>query len=150
VTEFRWKAQDTQNGSSFTIEVEHLSTEEIEKMLPELLRDFQQIYLPSSEDYPESSEEYQHWMRQSNVAWDTLKAAFGTQAGFSKSLLKDMSSGAEERTLAKLFCWSRNLKWPAGDNGGLWISTAKDVEDCHNQTDLFTSAGLWPFVKAIR
>ncbi len=147
VTEYRYKS--AKQTSDFLVEAEYLKLDEIGDHLKELLWSYRQPYaLKPGEDI--SAEEYKALETESQVAWDTLNAAFGDKAGFDESWLKDFSSGAFDQVLSKLRSWASSMEWPSGAEGGVWRVPALTAEECSELTDKFMKDRLWPFTKIMR
>lgn len=147
ITEYRLKAPH--HTAPFTIEVEYLSEAEIEEIVKELLWDYGQLYLPGVEQEL-NADEYKKCCEQSELAWSTLRAAFGDRREFRKELLRDSSDEAKERALALLLQWTQELDWPEGGSDGMWRSTAQDAEECCEKTGQFMENRLWPFTRVVR
>ena len=83
--------------SYIAIEVEYLSTSDIQDTIKELLWSYRQLYMPGAESDDVSAEDYERYARESAQAWASLEAAFGDHRQFSERWLQDMSDGAAER-----------------------------------------------------
>ncbi|KAJ9136605.1 Ras GTPase family protein [Pleurostoma richardsiae] len=148
VTEYRQKTSE--HTAPITIEVEYLSTPEIEALLKELLWSYRQLYLPDIESDKTLPEDYARYQRQSAQAWSALEAAFKHKGEFKPERLQDMSDGALDRITTELIRWSEEIEWPEGGVNGLWRSTANTTEECCEKTEIFMKDKYWPFTKIIR
>ena len=150
VTEYRQKSAE--HSAPITVEVEHLSSSEIDELIKELVWNYRKLYLPGVEDDTVSAEEYQQYQRESDLAWNTLEAAFKHRREFKQDLLRDMSDGAVDRIVGQLISWTEDLEWPEGNGNanGVWKSTAQTAEECCEKTTAFMGDRLWPFTKIIR
>ena len=148
VTEYRHKTKD--HVDPITIEVEYLSSPEIEELIKELLWKYRQLFLPEIEQDKVDAKDYARYQRESEQAWSALEAAFKHQNLFKKEFLKDMSEGALEKVTQQLIQWARELDWPEGGNSGIWKSTANTAEECCEKTSVFMKDRFWPFTEIIR
>ena len=147
VTEYRYKMGH--HTAPFTIEVDHLTPDEIKDTIKELVWNYRQFFLVKP-DAPEVSEEdYKRCEREMEVALASIKSAFGHQTGL-KRLLDDRSEGAEQRMVEQLTEWSNDLPWPEGGSDSVWNSTAETAEECCEKTGALMTERLWPFTKVIR
>ncbi|KAL9562087.1 hypothetical protein ACKAV7_014010 [Fusarium commune] len=89
-------------------------------------------------------------MRESELAWSALHAAFKHKRHFTPEFAQDMSDGALERITDQLVEWTGEIEWPTSDVDGFWTSTAQTAEECVQHTKLFTQDKFWPFTKIIR
>lgn len=133
------------------MEVEYLSTSEMEELIKELLWSFRRMYLPNAEDDGIAESEYARMLRESGEAWSSLEAAFSHQKAFNKNfLMQDMSEAGLAVATAQLVQWSHELDWPAGTDSGKWTSTADTADECYEKTSIFMQDKFWPFTKIIR
>jgi hypothetical protein len=153
VTEYRQKTAE--HTAPITVEAEHLSQVEIEDLVKELVWNYRKLYLPRAEEDKVSSEEYQKYERESELAWGMLEAAFKHRREFKPEFLRNMSDeGASDRITEQLIKWTEDLEWPSSidDAGttGIWRSTAETAAQCCVKTAAFMKDRLWPFTKIIR
>jgi hypothetical protein len=123
--------------------------DEIHEHLEELLWSFRQPFAPDIRD-DMTAEEYKQCETESQVAWDTLSAAFGDKQEFDADWLKDFSNGAFEDRLHCLRTWAGQMNWPSGSEGGKWQAAADSMEECYELTDRFMQDHLWPFTRIMR
>src|SRR5277367_1510527 len=153
VTEYRNRKRE--HTAKYTIEIDCMTDDEIDEQLRELLWSYRQFYLRDLlEDKMVTGDELKLRGKQSKLAWDTLRAAFGNMPGSTEMLtenwLQDSSDGAEERIQAQLKLWTKRLPWPAEVKQGGWFGTADKIKECNEKTMAFLKGNLWPFVKVIR
>jgi hypothetical protein len=148
VTEYRQKTKD--HTAPITIEVEYLSSSEIEELIKELVWNYRQLFLPEVEADSVDARDYMRYQRESEQAWSALEAAFSHKETFKQEFLSDMSEGALERVTDQLIQWTRDLDWPEDGNSGMWKSTADTAEECCEKTSIFMQDRFWPFTKIIR
>ncbi|KAF5589898.1 uncharacterized protein FSUBG_11004 [Fusarium subglutinans] len=148
VTEYRQKKAD--QTEPITINVEYLSMTEIRELIHELLWSYRQLFLPTVESNETSEQEYNRYIRESELAWSALRAAFKHKRQFTPKFAQDTSDGALERITNQLVDWTREIEWPTSGADGFWTSTAQTAEECVQQTKLFMQDKLWPFTKLIR
>ena len=87
---------------------------------------------------------------QSKVAWDTLKAAFGSHKKLTEEYLKDPTPGADEKIERQFTQWTEQLDWPDETSSTGWYGHADTADECNARTEEFSTRRLWPFVKVIR
>ncbi|KFY44996.1 hypothetical protein V494_01204 [Pseudogymnoascus sp. VKM F-4513 (FW-928)] len=149
VTEYRQKT--TEQVAPITIEVEYLSMDEIEDLIKELVWNYRQMYLPSTEGDSISENEYATMQRKSEQAWSSLEAGFSHQPSFNKAMLiNDMSEAGLSVTNSQLLQWACDLDWPDSGENGKWTSTADTADECCEKTSVFMQDRFWPFTKIIR
>ncbi|KAF4493723.1 hypothetical protein FAGAP_10157 [Fusarium agapanthi] len=148
VTEYRQKKAD--QTEPITINVEYLSMTEIRELIQELLWSYRQLFLPIVESNETSEQEYNRYIRESELAWSALSAAFKHKRQFTPKFAQDKSDGALERITNQLVDWTREIEWPTSGDDGFWTSTAQTAEECVQKTKLFMQDKLWPFTKIIR
>jgi len=148
VTEYRQKTKD--HTAPITIEVEYLSSSEIEELIKELLWNYRQLFLPGMEKDEVDAKDYLRCQKESAQAWSALQAAFKHQKLFKKEFLSDMSEGALEKVTDQLIQWTRDLDWPEGGINGVWKSTANTADECCKKTSVFMEDMFWPFTKIVR
>ncbi|KFY06936.1 hypothetical protein V492_07602 [Pseudogymnoascus sp. VKM F-4246] len=149
VTEYRQKT--TEHVALITIEVEYLSMDEIEDLIKELVWNYRQMYLPSTEGDSTSENEYATMQRKSEQAWSSLEAGFSHQPSFNKAMLiNDMSEAGLSVTNSQLLQWACDLDWPDSGENGKWTSTADTADECCEKTSVFMQDRFWPFTKIIR
>lgn len=134
----------------FVIEVKYMNDAERKDHLRELLWSYRRIYLPDIDENEIGVDEHRRLKNESDVAWSTLRTAFGHESGFNKEFLKDLSDGASGRILAKLVEWSDRIEWPEGDTSGRRRTTAQTADECREETLRFTEDRYWPFAEVIR
>lgn len=136
------------------MEVEHLSRNEVQELIKELVWNYRKLYLPGVEREEISAAEYTKYERESTLAWATLEAAFKHRRDFKPEFLQDQAEGASKRIVDQLIQWTEDLEWPNGDDesdaSGLWKSTAQTAAECCTKTAAFMKDRLWPFTKIIR
>lgn len=123
---------------------------EIEEQLRELLWSYRNFHLSDLDDKGLTADEQKRLEKQSKLAWDTLKAAFGSRRELTEEYLKDSSAGAEERIQHQLRLWTKGLQWPGDSLQSGWLGSADTVEECNRKTQQFLTGNLWPFIKVIR
>jgi hypothetical protein len=148
VTEYRLR--QPQHKANYTIEIDCMTETEIEEQVEELLWSYRQFHLCDLDAKDFTADELRRFDEESKVAWDTLKAAFGTKAELTEEYLRDSSDGAAERIQAQLKEWTKQLHWPAELKHGGWLGTADTAKECNNEARQFLTGSLWPFVKVIR
>lgn len=139
MTEYKLKPDD--DDSNFLVEAEYLALEELDEHLEELLWSFRQPYAPDLKT-DVGGEELKNLETASQVAGDTLKAAFGNQSDFHEELLKDFSDGSFKTILSTLRTWARSMEWPSGAEEGIWKTSASTAEQCWALTKQFMKDGL--------
>jgi hypothetical protein len=148
VTEYRQNTAE--HKSPITVEVEYLSTSEIEDLIKELLWNYRQIFLPEIEEDKVDAKDYARYQRESEQAWSALEAGFKHQRGFSRRWLSDTAQGSLEKVTDQLIQWTHELHWPDGADSGTWKTTATTAEECCEMTSIFMQDRFWPFTKIIR
>ncbi|KAF4472847.1 hypothetical protein FALBO_253 [Fusarium albosuccineum] len=148
VTEYRQKRAE--HSAPITIEVEYLSTYEIEEIVREMLWSYRQLFLPGIESNDTSDQDYARYSRESEQAWSALHAAFKHKRQFTQKFAQDTSEGALERVTRQLIEWTTEIEWPSSGIDGFWTSTAETAEECVEHTKLFMQDKYWPFTKIIR
>jgi hypothetical protein len=148
VTEYHQKPPG--QTDPFVIEVDFMNGAKRKDHLRELLWSYRRIYLPDIDENDIGADEYRRLENESDVAWSTLRTAFGHERGFNKEFLKNLSDGASGRILATLVEWSDRIEWPEGDTSGRWKTTAQTVDECRETTLRFTEDRYWPFTEVIR
>ncbi len=123
---------------------------EIEEQLQELLYSYRSFHIMDLNDRGMSADEQNQLEQQSKLAWDTLKAAFGSKLELTEQYLRDSSSGAEQLLQQTLKRWANELEWPGDSYESGWMGTANTVEECRDKIQLFLKGNLWPFIKMIR
>lgn len=123
---------------------------EIEEHLQELLYSYRSFHIMDLDDKGMSADEQKQLELRSTLAWNTLKAAFGSKQELTEEYLREGSSGAEERLQEKLEHWTNELVWPGDSSTSGWLGTAGSAEECKRKTQQFLGGNLWPFVKTIR
>ncbi|KAF5688802.1 hypothetical protein FCIRC_1708 [Fusarium circinatum] len=141
VTEYRQKKAD--QTEPITINVEYLSMTEIRELIQELLWSYRQLFLPTVESNETSEQEYNRYIRESELAWSALSAAFKHKRQFTPKFAQDTSDGALESITNQLVDWTREIEWPTSGADGFWTSTAQTAEECVQQTKLFMQDKLW-------
>jgi hypothetical protein len=136
-------------ASNIVVEAEYLKLEELNDQLKELLYSLRQHYAPDVKA-DVSGEELKKRERESQVAEDTLKAAFGNQPDFDVELLKDFSDGSSAKILSTLRAWAGTVKWPSGAKEGTWKASVDTADECRELTKQFMKDRLWPFTKIMR
>lgn len=136
------------------MEVEHLSQNEIQDLIKELVWNYRKLYLPGVDREEVSAVDYKKYDRESELAWATLEAAFKHRHEFKPEFLRDMAEGASDRIVDQLIQWTKDIEWPNGGDGsgtsGVWNSTAQTADECCAKTAAFMKDRLWPFTKIIR
>jgi hypothetical protein len=127
-----------------------MTDHEIEEQLRELLWSYRCFHISDLDDKGITADEQKRLEDQSKLAWDTLKAAFGSRRELTESYLRDTSDGAEERIQQQLTSWTNALQWPGNSNESGWLGDANSVEECKSKTQQFLTGNLWPFIKVIR
>ncbi|KAH6696399.1 hypothetical protein BKA61DRAFT_683102 [Leptodontidium sp. MPI-SDFR-AT-0119] len=127
VTEYRLRKPG--QSAKYTIEKDQMTDVEIEEQLPD---------------------EQKRLEDQSKLAWNTLKAAFGSRRELTEEYLKDHSAGAKERIQQQLRLWTNGLQWPGDSLQRRWLESADTVEECNRKTQQFLTRNLWPFIKVMR
>jgi len=151
VTEYRHKTDH--HSAPITIEVKYLSKRRIAELIKELLWSYRQLFLPGVESDSTSEADYSRCVRESELAWSALDAAFKHKPEFNKEMLQDMSEGALEKVQETLIAWTRDIPWPRGDDDtptGRWRTTAESASECQEKTNVFVQDRCWPFTKIIR
>jgi len=153
-TEYRQRRPE-QAAFPITIEVEFLTLPEIEEMIKELLWSYRQLFLPGVESEATSEADYACYVRESELAWSALEAAFQHRIEFKREMLQDMSDGALSRLERTLVSWMADVRWPTGIDTadakpGFWTETAETAKECCLKTGLFAQDRYWPFTKVIR
>lgn len=127
-----------------------MTDDEIEELVRELLWSYRQFYVCDLNEIDVKADERDELEEQSKLAFDTLRAAFGSNEVLTEEYLQDSSGGAEGRINAQLISWTKQLKWPVERHEGKWLGTADNVENLNEKPREFSSGNLWPFVKVIR
>lgn len=127
-----------------------MTDNEIEEQLRELLWSYRCFHISDLDDKGMTADEQKQLKDQSKLAWDTLKAAFGSKKELTEPYLRDTSAGAEERIQQQLKLWTNALQWPGDSDESGWLGSADTVEECKRKTQQFLTGNLWPFVKVIR
>ncbi|KAH8812284.1 hypothetical protein F5884DRAFT_784973 [Xylogone sp. PMI_703] len=148
VTEYRQKTRE--HTSPITIEVEYLSSSEIEDLIKELLWNYRQIFLPGIEEDKVDLKDYDRYQRESEAAWSALEAGFKHQSGFNRQLISDITEEGLLKATDQLVQWAHELEWPDSDDSGFWKATADTAEECCDMTSTFMQDRFWPFTKIIR
>ena len=159
VTEYRQKTED--HTAPITLEVEYLSSREIQDLIEELVWSYRKLFLiDKANDEGASRDEvgsknisdkdYQRIECEAEHAWSALEAAFSHQSRFNRNMLSDNSHDAVPRIVDQLTKWSQDLEWPEGGSDGKWTSTADTADDCCEKTSIFMLNKFWPFTKIIR
>ncbi|TVY12926.1 hypothetical protein LARI1_G009230 [Lachnellula arida] len=148
VTEYRLRTPE--HTAKYTIEIDRMTDVEVEEQLRELLYSYRSFHIMDLDDKGVSADEQRRLELRSKLAWDTLKAAFGSKQELTEKYLRDSSSGAEERLREKLKHWTNELVWPRDSYESGWLETAGLAEECKHKTQQFLGGNLWPFIKTIR
>ncbi|CZR67592.1 uncharacterized protein PAC_17491 [Phialocephala subalpina] len=148
VTEYRLRKRG--QSAKYTIEIDHMTDVEIEEQLRELIWSYRNFHLSDLDDKGFTADEQKRLEDQSKLAWDTLKAAFGSRRELTEEYLKDPSAGAEERIQQQLRLWTNGLQWPVDSLQSGWLGSADTVEECNRKTQQFLTGNLWPFIKVMR
>lgn len=124
-------------------------------MVQELLWSYRQLFLPGVESDTTTEADYARYVRESELAWSALEAAFKHRPEFKQEMLQDMSDGALERLQESIVNWTKDMEWPSGSGvgektPGFWTETAQSAEECSAKTELFAQDRYWPFTKIIR
>ncbi|KAG4437321.1 hypothetical protein IFR05_007217 [Cadophora sp. M221] len=148
VTEYRSRLP--QHSAKYTIEIDRMTDSEIEEQLQELLWSYRFYHITDLDDIGMGADEQARLEAQSKLAWDTLKAAFGSKRELTETYLRDPGDGAKERIQNRLKEWSSTLRWPRDSHESGWLGSAETADECKSQTQQFKIGNLWPFVKVIR
>lgn len=148
VTEYRLRKQE--HTSKYTIEIDRMTDIEIEEELRELLWSYRYFHIYDLDEKEITADEQNRLEDQSKLAWDTLRAAFGSKRRLTHAYLQDSSVGAEERIQQTLKSWTTELQWPGDSYESGWVGSADTVEECNRKTQQFLTGNLWPFIKVIR
>ena len=127
-----------------------MTDREIEEQLRELLWSYRCFHISDLDDKGMTADEQKRLEDQSKLAWDTLKAAFGSNEELTETYLRDTSAGAEERIQQQLTLWTNALQWPGDLYESEWVGSADTVDECKRKTQQFLTGNLWPFIKVIR
>jgi hypothetical protein len=148
VTEYRHS--QNHHKSKYTVEIDCMTDDEINDQLQELLRSYRRFHLCDLDKTHTTADEANQLRSQSQLAWDTLQAAFGSHRELTKEYLIDNSPGAEQRIQGQLRALILSLDWPEGAREGTWSGAADSVLECTRKTTEFLSRNIWPFIKIIR
>jgi hypothetical protein len=148
VTEYRLRKRG--QSAKYTIEIDRMTDVEIEEQLRELLWSYRDFHLTDLDDKGLTRDDQKSLEKQSKLAWDTLKAAFGSRSELTEEYLKDSSAGAGERIQQQLGLWKSELQWPGDSLQSGWLGSADTVDECNRKTQQFLTGNLWPFIKVIR
>jgi len=148
VTEYR--SRSPEHTAKYTIEIDRMTDSEITDLLNELVWSYRFFHITDLDVQNVRSDEQTRLEAQSKLAWDTLKAAFGSHRELTQEYLQDTTDGAEERIKTQLTLWTRALEWPGDSHESGWLGTSETVSDCKSKTRRFLTGNLWPFIKVIR
>ncbi|KAL5315379.1 hypothetical protein ACEPPN_016246 [Leptodophora sp. 'Broadleaf-Isolate-01'] len=148
VTEYRSRLP--QHSARYTIEIDRMTDSEIGEQLRELLWSYRFFHITDLDDIGMGADEQTRLEAKSKLAWDTLKAAFGSKRELTETYLQDPSDGAEQRIQTRLREWSSTLRWPDDSHESGWLGSAETAVECKSQTQQFLAGNLWPFIKVIR
>jgi hypothetical protein len=123
---------------------------EIEKQLRELLWSYRNFYLWDLDEKGFTADEQKRLENKSKLAWDTLKAAFGSRRELTEAFLKDSGEEAEAKIQQQLKLWTESIQWPGDSQQSGWLGSAETVEEYNRKTYQFLTGTLWPFIKVIR
>jgi hypothetical protein len=154
VTEYHSKLKH--QSVPIIISIEVYTGAELEKLVKELAWSYRQLYLPDAQRSElTSDQDYAKYLRESDLAWSALHAAFKHHENFSVEFLQDLSDGAALRINEQLMRWAHEIKWPGYESkrplSDSWLShTAMSSQECCEKTRAFMEDGLWPFTKIMR
>ncbi len=123
---------------------------QIEEQLRELVWSYRNFHLSDLDGNGFTADEQKALETKSNLAWDTLKAAFGSRRELTETYLKDSSDGAEERIQQQLKLWTDSIQWPQDFHESGWIGSAETLDEYDRKMEQFLTGTLWPFIKVIR
>ena len=99
---------------------------EIGGMLRQCVVDYRQYHLRDP-DYPLSNSEEELLQKKAEVAWDTLKTAFGNTPGCTEGRLRDRAISIDY-IQREVRTWKDGIQWPEGFNTpGVLIQDRKSV-----------------------
>ncbi|RDI82826.1 hypothetical protein Vi05172_g7111 [Venturia inaequalis] len=144
-TEYRRRRND--DTALLTMEVEHLTREEMINKISGALTDFRCLYLPENKNVEDDS------IREvSEMGFDVLKSLFSHQSRFNKTFLRNMEEDGEGKVQDELLSWFEEIAWPNGwdVDSRIWRTTATSPTDYQAFMQQLHSSGLWIFTNIIR
>ncbi len=127
-----------------------MTDSEIEEQLFDLLWSYRDFHLSDLGERGLTADEQISLQNVSKLAWDTFRAAFGSQEELTEAYLRDSSDGAEERIQQQIRLWASLLEWPGNSHQCTWLESAETVEEYHTKMERFLVGSLSPFIKVIR
>lgn len=124
-----------------------MSDHEIEELIRQSVVDYRRYHL-RVEGTVESDEEGE-LEKKSRIAWDTLRAAFGSRAECTEPFLADAQDDVGH-IQQEVIRWKNELRWPPGlaVHGAVISSTT--AEACKARIKEYLVGSLWPFIKVMR
>ena len=144
VTEYRLRKQE--HTAKYTIEIDRMSSNEIEEQLNELLWSYRLFHIADVDKQAEDKK----LADRSELAWDTLQAAFGSKEQLTEAYLRDESDGAEKKIQRQLKIWADELQWPVESFEDDSFVGANTIGEYKSKLREFLGGNLWPFIKVIR
>lgn len=129
------------------MEIDCMEEEDIAALLRQLLVDYRRYHLRQQGQYDATEEEDMH--KRARLAWDTLRAAFGTRAECTEAFLGDRNNTSDE-VQRHVLAWKAELIWPENFNVSGTVIRARTTDDCIRQAEQFFEGHFWPFIKVIR
>ena len=126
-----------------------MTDSEIKEQLRELLWSYRSFHIRDPDDKGMRADE-EKMESKAKLAWNTLKAVFGSRRELTETYLKDSSEGAEDRIQQQLKLWTESLQWPGNSHQNGWLRSAETREEYKKQMQPFSTGTLWPFMKVIR
>jgi hypothetical protein len=129
-----------------TVEVDHLTRQEMNEKIRTALEDFRQPYLPENKDVEDDS-----MTDASAKGHCVLKSLFGHQRA-SVPFLRNMDDGGGEKILSQLLSWLDEIEWPLGwqEDNKIWRKTASTPGEYQLIMQQLHISGIWVFIDLIR
>jgi hypothetical protein len=156
VTEYHYLSLE--HGYNYRIDVEYMTSEEIQELLSELLHSFR-AFDAEGMQVTQSIEELEEIRKRAMNAKETLIGLFRNHTEITPLFLSDPSPGAQESILMNLNTLAKDLalQRPGSPDCLTWSTTAETVDDVVDALIPFTrdpiDSGtplLWPFVRIVR
>ncbi|QDS70628.1 hypothetical protein FKW77_000678 [Venturia effusa] len=130
-----------------TMEVDHLTRDEMIDKISSALTDFRCLYLPENKNVEDESIK-----EASEMGFDVLKSLFSHQHRFSKAFLRNMEADGEGIIQDELLSWFDDIVWPDGwdVDSRVWQTTASYPNEYQAFMQQLHNSGLWVFTNIIR